>query len=322
MGLGIRNVIDIYRLYQGQKYCPAILFHNYNQWPQWKQSCYKYLIGCHMSHALEFSVALLCWLIVFPKTFPQANEWQFNWIFIVVSFNLICQFIVCGFWHWLTYVSIYCQGKFKEKKFNPINQYESRDGKNNRLHNEIILSTLGCLHSAMVQCIMMWLWSSGRVKFYTDFWKYPFYSIGLLLLITYWRQFHFYWSHRIIHPWWNIKYGLKDGDIGAFLYRYFHSLHHKSYNPGPWSGLSMHPVEHLIYYTCTYFPLLFSCHPLHFLYAKFHADIAPISGHDGYAYPGGDSSFHYLHHAKFECNYGSGLVNFDRLFGTYIEYTK
>ncbi len=33
--------------------------------------------------------------------------------------------------------------------------------------------------------------------------------------------------------------------------RHFHSLHHKSYNPGPWSGLSMHPVEHLLYYTCT-----------------------------------------------------------------------
>ena len=30
---------------------------------------------------------------------------------------------------------------------------------------------------------------------------------------------------------------------GAFLYRHVHSLHHKSYNPGPWSGLAMHPIE-------------------------------------------------------------------------------
>lgn len=25
--------------------------------------------------------------------------------------------------------------------------------------------------------------------------------------------------------------------------------HHESYNPDPWSGLSMHPVEHLIYFS-------------------------------------------------------------------------
>ena len=29
-------------------------------------------------------------------------------------------------------------------------------------------------------------------------------------------------------------------DIGAFLYRHAHSLHHKSYNPGPWC-VSRHP---------------------------------------------------------------------------------
>ena len=33
-------------------------------------------------------------------------------------------------------------------------------------------------------------------------------------------------------------------------------------------------------YRCTLLPLLFCAHPLHFLYAKFHADIAPIGGAD------------------------------------------
>jgi hypothetical protein len=61
----------------------------------------------------------------------------------------------------------------------------------------------------------------------------------------------------------------------------------------------MHPVEHFFYYTCAYFPLLFSCHPVHFLFTKFNADISPIGGHDD---PAGASAFHYLHHATFECN--------------------
>lgn len=104
-----------------------------------------------------------------------------------------------------------------------------------------------------------------------------------------------------MHPWWHRNNGLMQGDIGAFLYRmqlwfcfffllvcfcwifflllilitsfqshvgWVHSVHHKSYNPGPFSGLAMHPVEHLLYYTCTLLCLFYKAHPLHFLYAK------------------------------------------------------
>lgn len=169
----------------------------------------------------------------------------------------------------------------------------------------------------------MYLWASGRIDYYTDFWTDPLYSIGYLAAITYWREIHFYWCHRILHPWWDRKNGLMDGDIGAFLYRHVHSLHHKSYNPGPWSGLSMHPIEHLMYYSCTVLPYFFVAHPLHFLYVKFHADIAPIGGHDGYDEPSANGDFHWLHHAKFECNYGVPFpINFDKLFGTWLEYKE
>ena len=39
-------------------------------------------------------------------------------------------------------------------------------------------------------------------------------------------------------------------------------------------------------------------------YLQFHADIAPIGGHDGYNEPSANGDFHYLHHSKYECNYG------------------
>ena len=47
-------------------------------------------------------------------------------------------------------------------------------------------------------------------------------------------------------------------DVGKFLYRKVHSLHHKSYNPTAFSGTSMHVVEAtvnnimqgVIYYKC------------------------------------------------------------------------
>ena len=42
------------------------------------------------------------------------------------------------------------------------------------------------------------------------------------------QEFHFFMVHKLLHY--------------QPLYRWFHATHHKSYNPGPWSGLSMHPV--------------------------------------------------------------------------------
>jgi len=259
-------------------------------------------------------VALLFYLWLFPSILQEAKVIEFTWILKVIIFNLVVEFTTFGFWHWFTYVKYY--SSLSKLKFNAENPYD----KGSNLSREIFFTTLGILQSSAFHCFMMYLWANDLIPYQKTFWDYPIYNIASLLLGTYWREFHFYWCHRMIHPWWKREYGLAQGDIGAFLYRHFHSLHHKSYNPGPFSGLSMHPVEHFIYYTCTLLPLLFSFHPLHFLYVKFHADIAPIGGHDGIASPGGDSDFHWLHHAKFECNYGAPLVDFDFLFGTKLVY--
>ena len=62
---------------------------------------------------------------------------------------------------------------------------------------------------------------------------------------------------------------------------------------------------------------------MHFLYAKYHADISPIGGHDGFDEPSCNGDFHWLHHSKFECNYGVPFpVNFDKIFGTWQDYKE
>jgi hypothetical protein len=93
------------------------------------------------------------------------------------------------------------------------------------------------------------------------------------------------------------------GDVNAWALL-LHSMRrsHKSYNPGPWSGFSMHPVESTIYLSSALFPALFlPQHPVHFLFKKFYTSISPIGGHDGFDQPGGGSFIHYLHHAHFNC---------------------
>jgi len=47
------------------------------------------------------------------------------------------------------------------------------------------------------------------------------FSLGYL-----WGDTHFYWTHRLLHTQW--------------LYKRVHKTHHESYNPDPFSGLSMH----------------------------------------------------------------------------------
>jgi len=300
-------------------------------WGSLANQAWTYLFGAHLAHSLEFSVALLCYILLYydGTLLEEAKEWRWGWVGKIVLFNLACELILCNFWHYMTHASTEGSKSLRPHKFNPANPYEPNWGPvgmlsstTGQLQREVFFTTLGWLQSAAWQCVLTHCWANNSLMYYTDFWAFPVYSILVLCGVSYWREVHFYLAHRGQHPWWDRQNGLLNGDVGAFLYRHVHSLHHKSYNPGPWSGLCMHPVEHLIYYTvATVPPLLMSVHPIHFLWCKFHADIAPIGGHDGHDDPAGNGDFHWLHHAKFECNYGVPWpYNFDALFGTWVDY--
>ena len=194
MTYGIRNIVGIHRLTNGDKnYSTPLIFKAYAQWSYWQRKAFDYLIWCHLAHALDFSAALLCWLWIFPITFPEANEWHFKWVSRVFLYNLACEFTLYPFWHWMTHArrSPYANGPLHEKKFNPVNPYEEKG--QYHLLREITFTTLGWLQSASAQCIFMWLWASGRLPFYSDFWSRPAFSIFILLCVTFWREFHFYW---------------------------------------------------------------------------------------------------------------------------------
>ena len=56
-----------------------------------------------------------------------------------------------------------------------------------------------------------------------------------IALMYMWADFHFYWTHRLLHT--------------QMLYKTVHKVHHQSFNPDPFSGLSMHWVESAIYFS-------------------------------------------------------------------------
>lgn len=248
-----------------------------------------------------------------------AKGFSLNWMLPIVLFNLATEAVFYGGWHWFTYKRK--STALDSLKFNKVNQYAGEFGDSN-FYREVKYTTLGFLQSSCWEIVALRLWANNSPifkPFYLDFWAFPAYSVIQMLIVPYWRELHFYLVHRAIHPW---RFEIFGVDIGRVLYKRYHSLHHKSNNPGPFAGLSMHPVEHLLYYTCVLTPLVFCLHPLHFLFNKYHADLSPAPGHDGYDQPAGGSHFHYLHHAHFECNYGTPMVPLDVWFGTYEDGSK
>ncbi len=66
-----------------------------------------YLVMCHYGHLLEFIVAYIFYRAVWPLTFRDAATLSFSWISKVVAFNLACEVLFYGGWHWMMYA-----GKF------------------------------------------------------------------------------------------------------------------------------------------------------------------------------------------------------------------
>jgi hypothetical protein len=96
-----------------------------------------------------------------------------------------------------------------------------------------------------------------------------------------------------------------------------HSLHHRNTDIEPFSGLCMHPIEHLYYYSCVGPSLYFTMSPFHAMWNLIHLLISPAASHSGWEDNMQSDQFHYLHHKKFECNYGTGGEPLDKLFGTH-----
>ena len=113
------------------------------------------------------------------------------------------------------------------------------------------------------------------------------------------------------------------------LYRHVHSLHHRNVNIGPWSGISMHPIEHVIYFSSMLIHLVVPSHPVLIMFHGYMLSLSAIFGHTGFhemmignrARVAVGHFHHQLHHRYFECNYGSVDFPLDVWFGTFHDGT-
>jgi sterol desaturase/sphingolipid hydroxylase (fatty acid hydroxylase superfamily) len=198
-------------------------------------------------------------------------------------------------------------------KFNPL--WPQTDSKkfmfgSQNLDNIILTFGSGVTIWTAFEVGILYLAANGFMNLVSPV-DHPVFFFVMIFTIHFWRDLHFYLVHRLIH--WGP------------LYRLAHNVHHKNINPGPWSGLAMHPVEHMLYFSCALLYLFFPFHPAFSVIALMHAGLSPAPGHAGFeriALDDGrsldlDCYAHYLHHKYFECNYADGILPLDKWFGTF-----
>jgi sterol desaturase/sphingolipid hydroxylase (fatty acid hydroxylase superfamily) len=164
------------------------------------------------------------------------------------------------------------------------------------------------------EALMLWAMANGHAPLLV--WAAnPIWFVALFLLIPIWESLYFYWIHRLLHV--------------PFLYARVHALHHRNVNVGPWSGLSMHPIEHVIFLGSVLIHFVVAAHPVHILFHLQYYALTAATTHTGFE---GlvvkdrnrlrlGTFHHQMHHRYFECNYGSLEIPWDRLFGSFHDGT-
>ena len=161
--------------------------------------------------------------------------------------------------------------------------------------------------AALYEAIMFRLYATGSIPQLDALWAIALMTIAVFFI----EGVHFYLNHRLLHldP----------------LYKWFHSLHHRNVNTGPWSGISMHPGEHVFYLSLPFVFLVIPGSPFIATFCIVYLLISPTPSHSGFdRFKIGEGMnfhgcvyFHNLHHRYFEVNYGMLLVPLDKWFGTF-----
>ena len=251
-------------------------------------------------------LATVIWLTVYPSL-ETTRTFAIGWIAQIWAINMVLMIVIAGGLHWYFYMR---KGQGKRLKFDKRDQTTNNRAFRfaDQVHDNMFWSLAsGITFLTAFQVVTMWLMANGFAPVTNN----PIWMILGLMLLPIWSAFHFYWVHRLLHV--------------PYLYVNFHSLHHRNINIGPWSGLSMHPVEHVIYLTSICIHWVVASHPIHLIFHVIYQGPGAAMTHTGYE----DllikdkrklalgTFYHQLHHRYFECNYGNQEMPWDRWFGTF-----
>jgi sterol desaturase/sphingolipid hydroxylase (fatty acid hydroxylase superfamily) len=262
-------------------------------------------------HLIFVILALITWGVLQPDL-ARCTDLKAGWIGLMFLRNMGLIWLVYGGLH-LSLYTLKLHGS--ERKYHP--KWQAVDDQRYLFKNQIFdnvfrTCVVGCPIWTAYEVLYIWTLANGWIPS-LNITKSPIWFVVLFLLIPIWREVHFYLIHRLIH--WRP------------LLKTIHYVHHLNPNPGPWSGLAMHPVEHLVYFSVVMIHFIVPSHPIHFFFNSQLTALTPANGHHGFEGPlfngklQTGSYFHYLHHRYVSCNFGESTVPLDRWFGRFYDGT-
>ena len=261
-------------------------------------------------NVLFMATALAFWFLLTPAA-ATLKTLAPGWVAYLLARNMAAVFLFYGAFELRLYVR---RRQGRQFKYNARWPSESRTDAfmfgSQAIDNIIRTFAFGLPIWTAYEVLILWTWANGWGP-WTTFAAHPVWLVVLWLFIPVIHEFYFFCIPRLIHV--------------PVLYRWVHSVHHNCVNPSPWSSLSMHPVEHLLYWSGALLHLIVPSHPLIALYHLHHAGFGAVVGHIGFdrIVVGDAGAFdthtyaHDLNHKYFEVNYADGLIPLDRLFGTF-----
>ena len=220
--------------------------------------------------------------------------------------NISVMFLVVGAQHWYLYTRKSQGTDFKYDSRWLAKRRRSFTFDNQTKDNMFWSLFSGCGIAALYEVFMFYLHANASIGRIDSFLPTALTTVSLFWL----SSIHFYANHRLLH----IK----------LLYETVHFVHHRNVNTGPWSGISMHPFEHLVYFSLPLAFIFIPASPFLVTFSLLYLILAPSPSHSGFHryrlgskdIPAADY-FHYLHHKYFDCNYGTILFPLDKWFDTF-----
>ena len=254
-------------------------------------------------------LAVLVWQFMTPSL-ESMHNFSIGWFVQLWIRNAVILAAIAGSLHWWFHMH---RGQERDTKF--IAPWLATDDpkflwRDQVLDNMTFSVVSGVTIWTCYEAATWWWYANGYVST-VSFAEQPVYCVLMIWGVFCWSTLHFYLNHRLLHfkPFYTIA----------------HERHHRNVNTGPWSGISMHPLEHLIYFTVFLLWWVIPVHPVVIILTGLFQGVSPAVSHSGFDYlkvgnrlkiPTGDN-FHNMHHRLFNVNYGNSIMPIDRLFNSW-----
>ena len=178
-------------------------------------------------------MAIGTWMFL-SHEFERCSKFEVGWIAQIYGINLLSTLLLAGGLH-LYFYTFKGQGIRRQIDGSELGRDNVKFFCRTQVWDNILYT---CVSGATIWTayviLFVWLYANNYIPWlaWGDSIVGTIWFILLFPLLNMFANTHFYFVHRLLH---------------TKLFWRWHAVHHRNINVGPWSGFSMHPVEHILY---------------------------------------------------------------------------